>query len=305
MKKLIIACFMFVAVSAVNADRAVAQNTIQRINAAVKNNRFGVYITSPEIRGMEENISERIGELKACGITDMFCHISTGDIESGRFGQTVAAFLHSASQNNIKAHVCIFASNEPYTRLSEATGAVTNWIAINNQFSNGGKISGLSLMLSPRTLNNAGTAGWSEDEYGAGKRNDMLMRQTLAIAEKAYNAAGAEMIEFSELIDWDYDSLVRSGKLSHGLTAEFLRVMDFVIVDPHSNDAEEILMRATAQVHGPYKEKSIRILLDNNEEEGGDIVSLIEQLYHVYSGYRQFGGAVIKNYTAFKNLISQ
>jgi hypothetical protein len=198
--------------------------------------------------------------------------------------------------------------------LSPVAGAILDF---NAGLPDAAKLAGVTVKVEihtftkgSRELPSNALYAWSDEAYGVGQDNDMLMRLLLDGLEKFRGRLGPDF-EYTVAIPDFYHDQAAAGKLSCGSIVDFLRIADRVIITGAGRRPSDFALSVVTefQVSGTHDG---RLLLgvglashaSENQQtlrrrDWPDVVNIIEHLAEKAGKYPSFGGTV---FSPWRNL---
>lgn len=231
-------------------QRAIAFKNVIQTNAE-NGFRSSTYIySSRTIKKYLDKPSELVSKLALLGFTDVYISFDkpgTLYIDLGWYKK----FNKLAHENNIKIHALSLSNLELYVSDAPIKTDI-DWVNdYNNSVSDQEKFDGLSADLEPHILKinstrrPAGlTLAWdSDNSYGIGKDNDLLLKRTVEVMSLAKKQMGS--LTLNEAIGFFFQPRYDTGILSWGGAQQFLQYCDQVVVMAYNYQSKRVVEMAT------------------------------------------------------------
>lgn len=248
--------------SSVSAARSAR---FRKITANFPVRGIGIFPEAFENRYTPAEVTRRITEL---GFNRVYCYITTEKAlnehfiellrELGNAGLPVEVVLrqqdfYRRNQTNQLLRNIIW----QYPTLKDAVQEV---IRFNLELPEGvRKISGITLVTGAHTITNANVErsrgqlyAWSEDRYGIGQDNDMLMRQMIALLKEISRIPGVLPLTIG--VQDFYHENRKAGKLSCGSIGDFAKLGNVMVIN-RGNVATQLVKRVEDELKDAGKEK--------------------------------------------------
>ncbi len=224
------------------------KNTIQTQQGL----RSSTYIySSRTIKKYIANPEELVAKLTLLGFTDVYISFDKPGTSLYIDLSWYKVFNKSAHNNNIKVHALGLSNLKLYVS-DEVVKTDVDWVkSYNNSVSAAERFDGISADLEPHILKAdypnrpAGlTLAWdSENSYGIGKDNDLLLKRSVEVMSLAKKEMGE--LTLNEALGFFFQPRFDTGLLEWGGAQQFLKYCDQVVVMAYNYRATRVVEMAT------------------------------------------------------------
>ncbi|WP_458408538.1 hypothetical protein [Bacteroides congonensis] len=276
---------------------------------STNSNQNGIYVYSQTINkylNAPEKLASRIILL---GFNEVYVStpkstLSTINSSNFQWMRTFISFLHS---HNIKVFALLLSNPQLYIDQDLLYEDLGNLELYNQTVYSTEKLDGIMADLEPHTLKSGAEQVpegldiyWdSNHHYGIGKENDLLLKRTLTILQRA--SFNLSPLNLKESVSFLYQPKYNEGQLSYGSTTQFLQHCESVHVMAYYNRAEVIWNRSLPLLGNAdklYKNAvsiCVKVSVNTYGDEGNENTSLqpngwkylIETLSDIYNQGKQ------------------
>lgn len=246
-----------------------------RKNVSSKCTECGVYISDDVVKIYEHRPKVLAARCMLLGVTDAYIYVKYDELKTYDYStmlRNVVKGLHAAG---IRVQAVIV---DPaiYSFKTELIAKYIQQIKdFNAKYDEETKFDGISIDIQPdnfirnsETYNYGVLYRWSNDNYGKGGDNDMLMKQCFAILEKAKQ--NVNQMSLAQTISHYYDTETTNGALTVGKIDNFLKYADTIRVIANSSDRRDIWDYASQVILKSTKAQSVVISVKTSKSIHGD-----------------------------------
>ena len=287
----------------------------------------GVYVYSKRsVKDYEHEPDKLAARLSVLGFTDVYvsCDQAFVNDENSKLSWQ-KTFISAAHKWGMKVHSLRLSSAKLFVsdqRIKDECNSVMDYnqsVAANERFD------GVSADLEPHILKKTFadrpqglTLTWdSKENMGIGKDNDLLLKRTVNVLEKAQKEI--KPLVLSEAIGFFVQSRVNDGLVEHGGAAEFLKFCNSIIVMAYNKDMKRIWeMSKPAILAAGNKPKSVSIAIKTSLGTFGDggvttslqpggwanLINTMNFLFNKYSEFQSFNGIDIFEFQGLEKMLN-